>query len=133
MPQAPGHLRGGCAGRQRNRVALIDHLCRRKGDAPFLIRKPLFAKRKRRVKSERLVGHLPRQFHAAMGAVHQTALRKFNQVAPNTRLRRIDGDRQVLNAALAFLKQEMKDLIRTILGLRSHILSILMKQKSAND
>ncbi len=103
MPQTAGHLRGGRTRRKRNRIALIDHLCRREGDAPFLIRKALFAQRKGRIKSERLVGHLPGQFHAAVRAVYQTALREFNQVAPNARRGSINGERQVLNATLALL------------------------------
>src|SRR5260370_29405763 len=94
MPQTAGHLRGGRTRRKRNRIALIDHLCRREGDAPFLIRKALFAQRKGRIKSERLVGHLPRPLPAALPAVYQTALRELNHAPPDARRRSIEGERQ---------------------------------------
>src|ERR1700736_4880578 len=106
VAQTARDLRGGRARRQRNRIALRDHLRGRNRNAPLLIGKAFLAQRERRIEAERLVGQLAREFNAAMSAMYQPTLLEFDEVAPHACRRRIDSSRQVVDAACAPLQEQ---------------------------
>ena len=121
MAQAAGDLGGGGAGREGDGVALGDHLGGGQGDAALLVGEAFLAEGEGGVEAERLIGQLAGQFDPAMGAMHEAATLELDEIATDAGRRGIDGGSEVVDAAGSFLQEQMKDLIGTIMRLRSHL------------